>query len=82
VLNTLHLPIEILPLLLSVDWIIARARSVTNVLSDMLLSLIVDAGGGLEGEGSEARAGAAAGAAAPLGPPATRAGAVDPSLPR
>lgn len=45
VLNTLHLPVEILPLLLSVDWIIARARSVTNVLSDMLLSLIVDAGG-------------------------------------
>lgn len=43
VLNTLHLPVEILPLLLSVDWIIARARSVTNVLSDMLLSLIVDA---------------------------------------
>jgi Na+/H+-dicarboxylate symporter len=43
VLNTLHLPLEILPLLLSVDWIIARARSVVNVLSDMLLSLIVDA---------------------------------------
>lgn len=43
VLNTLHLPVELLPLLLSVDWIIARARSVTNVLSDMLLSLIVDA---------------------------------------
>lgn len=42
VLNTLHLPLEILPLLLSVDWIVARARSVTNVLSDMLLSLIVD----------------------------------------
>lgn len=42
VLNTLHLPMEILPLLLSVDWIVARARSVTNVLSDMLLSLIVD----------------------------------------
>ncbi len=46
VLNTLHLPVEILPLLLSVDWIIARARSVTNVLSDMLLSLIVDARAG------------------------------------
>jgi Na+/H+-dicarboxylate symporter len=45
VLNTLHLPVEILPLLLSVDWIIARARSVTNVLSDMLLSLIVDKSG-------------------------------------
>jgi Na+/H+-dicarboxylate symporter len=66
VLNTLHLPVEILPLLLSVDWIIARARSVTNVLSDMLLSLIVDAGG--------ARAeqqGAAAPSAGGLGPPAS-----------
>jgi Na+/H+-dicarboxylate symporter len=51
VLNTLHLPIEILPLLLSVDWIIARARSVTNVLSDMLLSLIVDAGESAPGAG-------------------------------
>lgn len=84
VLNTLRLPIEILPLLLSVDWIIARARSVTNVLSDMLLSLIVDAGGGAEGGGEAARvpggtpgvsapvAGVVAGAAEPrLGPPAT-----------
>lgn len=75
VLNTLHLPIEILPLLLSVDWIIARARSVTNVLSDMLLSLIVDAGGGPEGAGAEAHVGATAGGAAEgaahVGPPAT-----------
>lgn len=84
VLNTLRLPVEILPLLLSVDWIIARARSVTNVLSDMLLSLIVDAGGGAEGGGEAARvpggtpgvsapvAGVVAGAAEPrLGPPAT-----------
>jgi Na+/H+-dicarboxylate symporter len=72
VLNTLHLPIEILPLLLSVDWIIARARSVTNVLSDMLLSLIVDAGGRVDGEGAAARVeGAAPEAVAPLGPPAT-----------
>jgi Na+/H+-dicarboxylate symporter len=55
VLNTLRLPIEILPLLLSVDWIIARARSVTNVLSDMLLSLIVDAGGGVEAQGAATR---------------------------
>lgn len=55
VLNTLHLPIEILPLLLSVDWIIARARSVTNVLSDMLLSLIVDAKRPSEGAGPPAR---------------------------
>jgi DAACS family dicarboxylate/amino acid:cation (Na+ or H+) symporter len=42
VLNTVGLPIEILPLLLTVDWIIARARSVTNVLSDMMLSILVD----------------------------------------
>ena len=66
VLNTLHLPVEILPLLLSVDWIIARARSVTNVLSDMLLSLIVDAGGGA----AISEAGAVA-ARTDLGPPAT-----------
>ncbi|HTV24156.1 MAG TPA: dicarboxylate/amino acid:cation symporter [Polyangiaceae bacterium] len=72
VLNTLHLPVEILPLLLSVDWIIARARSVTNVLSDMLLSLIVDAGGGADAVGVAAPAGEGAGRAeAPLGPPAT-----------
>jgi DAACS family dicarboxylate/amino acid:cation (Na+ or H+) symporter len=42
VLNTVGLPIEILPLLLTVDWIIARGRSVTNVLSDMLLSILLD----------------------------------------
>jgi DAACS family dicarboxylate/amino acid:cation (Na+ or H+) symporter len=42
VLNTLGLPIEILPLLLSVDWVLARARSVTNVLSDMVLSILID----------------------------------------
>jgi DAACS family dicarboxylate/amino acid:cation (Na+ or H+) symporter len=42
VLNTVGLPIEILPLLLTVDWILARARSVTNVLSDMVLSVMID----------------------------------------
>jgi DAACS family dicarboxylate/amino acid:cation (Na+ or H+) symporter len=41
VLNTVGLPIEILPLLLTVDWIIARARSVTNVLSDIVLSVLI-----------------------------------------
>lgn len=41
VLNTVKLPVEILPLLLTVDWIIARGRSMTNVLSDMLLSLLI-----------------------------------------
>jgi Na+/H+-dicarboxylate symporter len=42
VLNTVGMPIEILPLLLTVDWIIARGRSVTNVLSDMVLSILLD----------------------------------------
>jgi Na+/H+-dicarboxylate symporter len=41
VLNSVGLPIELLPLLLTVDWIIARGRSMTNVLSDMLLSILV-----------------------------------------
>jgi Na+/H+-dicarboxylate symporter len=45
VLNTVGLPIEILPLLLTVDWIIARARSVGNVLSDMMLSLLIQRSG-------------------------------------
>jgi Na+/H+-dicarboxylate symporter len=44
VLNTLGLPLELLPLLLTVDWIISRWRSVTNVLSDMLLSILIDRG--------------------------------------
>jgi DAACS family dicarboxylate/amino acid:cation (Na+ or H+) symporter len=72
VLNTLHLPVEILPLLLSVDWIIARARSVTNVLSDMLLSLIVDAGGlAAEGQSLAATSPSARAAGPELGPPAS-----------
>ncbi len=41
VLNTVKLPLELLPLLLTVDWIIARGRSVVNVLSDMLLSILL-----------------------------------------
>jgi DAACS family dicarboxylate/amino acid:cation (Na+ or H+) symporter len=42
VLNTVGLPIELLPLILTVDWVLARARSVTNVLSDMVLSIVID----------------------------------------
>lgn len=41
VLSTVGLPVEILPLLLTVDWIVARGRSVVNVLSDMLLSILI-----------------------------------------
>lgn len=44
VLNTVGLPVDILPLLLTVDWILGRARSVTNVLSDMVLSIMIDKG--------------------------------------
>lgn len=40
--TSLGLPVEFLPLLLSVDWVMARLRSVVNVLSDMTLSIVVD----------------------------------------
>lgn len=43
VISTMGLPAEALPLLLAVDWIIARLRSVVNVLSDMTLSIALDA---------------------------------------
>jgi Na+/H+-dicarboxylate symporter len=42
VLATVKLPLELLPLLLTVDWIIARGRSVVNVLSDMMVSILLD----------------------------------------
>lgn len=42
VLTTLGLPIEILPMLLTVDWIIGRGRSVVNVLGDMIVSIGLD----------------------------------------
>jgi DAACS family dicarboxylate/amino acid:cation (Na+ or H+) symporter len=43
VLSTAGLPAEILPLLLPVDWVVARMRSATNVVSDMTVSLVIDA---------------------------------------
>lgn len=43
VVSTLGLPAEMLPLLLAVDWMLARGRSVVNVLSDMTLSIAMDA---------------------------------------
>lgn len=42
VLSTLQLPTEILPLLLSVDWLLARARSAVNTTSDMVCSTVLD----------------------------------------
>ncbi len=43
VVSTLGLPAEALPLLLAVDWIIARLRSVVNVISDMTLAIALEA---------------------------------------
>jgi len=48
VLTALGLPLDVLPLLLTVDWIVARLRSVTNVLSDMTVSVAVGVGEGKE----------------------------------
>lgn len=42
ILSTLGIPTEILPLLLTVDWIVARFRSVTNVVADMTSSIVID----------------------------------------
>lgn len=42
VLTTVGLPLEILPILLTVDWIIARGRTVVNVLGDIVTSIVVD----------------------------------------
>lgn len=52
VLTTVGLPLDMLPLLLTVDWIIARARSVTNVMSDMTVSIALDGMQQARGSGS------------------------------
>lgn len=42
VVSAMGLPMEALPLLLSVDWILGRLRSGVNVLSDITLSVALD----------------------------------------
>jgi Na+/H+-dicarboxylate symporter len=42
VLTAVGLPLEVVPVLLTVDWIVARMRSVTNVLSDFTVSIGID----------------------------------------
>ena len=42
VLGMNHLPVDALPVLLTVDWFIARMRSSTNVFSDILCSVVLD----------------------------------------
>lgn len=41
-----HVIIAAIPLIMTVDWIIARARSGVNVMSDMLVAILLDAGQG------------------------------------
>jgi DAACS family dicarboxylate/amino acid:cation (Na+ or H+) symporter len=42
VLATVGLPLQLLPLLLTVDWLLSRARAMTNVTSDMLVAVLLD----------------------------------------
>lgn len=42
VLSTIGLPTEILPMLLTVDWIVGRGRSVVNVMGDITVSIALD----------------------------------------
>ncbi|MCX6119918.1 MAG: dicarboxylate/amino acid:cation symporter [Proteobacteria bacterium] len=42
VLSSAGLPAELLPLLIPVDWLVARMRSATNVVSDMTVSIAID----------------------------------------
>lgn len=42
VLGAVHLPVEGIPLLLTVDWVLARCRSSVNVLGDMTVAIGID----------------------------------------
>lgn len=42
VLSTVGLPIELLPLLLTVDWALSRCRAMTNVVADILVAVLLD----------------------------------------
>ncbi|MFZ1803008.1 MAG: cation:dicarboxylase symporter family transporter, partial [Nitrospira sp.] len=39
-----HVILAAIPLIMTVDWIIARARSGVNVMSDMLVAILLDVG--------------------------------------
>jgi Na+/H+-dicarboxylate symporter len=56
VLATVGLPLELLPLLLTVDWLLSRARAMTNVTSDMLVAVLLDRFGGREAAARSAAA--------------------------
>jgi DAACS family dicarboxylate/amino acid:cation (Na+ or H+) symporter len=42
VLSSIGLPAEAIPFLLTVDWILARMRSFTNVLGDVTVAVSID----------------------------------------
>ncbi|WP_169976974.1 dicarboxylate/amino acid:cation symporter [Tautonia rosea] len=42
VLSTVGLPLEQLPLLLTVDWVLSRCRAMTNVTADFLVAVLLD----------------------------------------
>ncbi|RUL89030.1 dicarboxylate/amino acid:cation symporter [Tautonia sociabilis] len=42
VLSTVGLPLELLPLLLTVDWVLSRCRAMTNVVADILVAVLLD----------------------------------------
>jgi Na+/H+-dicarboxylate symporter len=50
VLATVGLPVEIVPLLLTVDWLLSRCRAMTNVTSDLLVAVLLDRFEGREGK--------------------------------
>ncbi|MDX2037932.1 MAG: dicarboxylate/amino acid:cation symporter [Isosphaeraceae bacterium] len=57
VLQTVKLPSgmveEILPILLTVDWVLGRARAMTNVSSDLLVGVLLDRFGGVKSAAGE-----------------------------
>lgn len=42
VVRTVHLPESIIPLLLTVDWVMGRCRAMTNVASDITVAVLLD----------------------------------------
>jgi Na+/H+-dicarboxylate symporter len=55
VLSSAGLPLDLLPLLLSVDWILGRCRAMTNVVGDVVGAVVLDrlaGASGREGEGA------------------------------
>lgn len=49
VFSTLHLPLEYVPLLLPLDWILDRFRTLINVAGDLAATCIADKGPSLSG---------------------------------